>query len=325
MFKKLLSSLLAVLLLLSCCTVAMAADDTPDFQIKTLETTIDSITVGIDICEGAAVKNSKLVFIYPEDLTLISAEATLPEEEGITDLDTSKAGTISFAWASVEAQGETRLLVLKFRGTCGNFYPVVLSLPEQGDATGVNLQIPYRFIDVQDASKWYFAPIYQVYEAGLMNGVGQNLFAPNKTLNRATLVTVLYRMAGSPAVQGSGSFSDVPDNSWYTEAVTWAEQNGIAKGYGQGIFAPGRAITRQEMVTMVFRFWQLQNQATAEVHVDLSAFRDQDQVADWAKEAMNWAVTSGVIQGMSTEILAPKGTATRAQAAQVLVNYQLIL
>ena len=76
---------------------------------------------------------------------------------------------------------------------------------------------------------------------------------------------------------------------------------------------------------MVFRFWQLQNQATAEVHVDLSAFRDQDQVADWAKEAMNWAVTSGVIQGMSTEILAPKGTATRAQAAQVLVNYQLIL
>lgn len=109
-------------------------------------------------------------------------------------------------------------------------------------------------------SKWYFAPIYQVYEAGLMNGVGQDLFAPNKTLNRATLVTVLYRMAGSPAVQGSGYFSDVPANSWYTEAVTWAAQNGVAKGYGQGIFAPGRAITRQEMVTMVFRFWQLQNQ-----------------------------------------------------------------
>ena len=149
-----------------------------------------------------------------------------------------------------------------------------------------------------------------------MNGVGQDLFAPNKTLNRATLVTVLYRMAGSPAVQGSGYFSDVPANSWYTEAVTWAAQNGVAKGYGQGIFAPGRAITRQEMVTMVFRFWQLQNQATAEPQTDLSAFRDQDQVADWA---------SGIIQGMSAEILAPKGTATRAQAAQILVNYQLVL
>ena len=105
MFKKLLSSLLAVLLLLSCCTVAMAAGDTPDFQIKTLETTIDSITVGIYTCEDAALKNSRIVFTYPEALTLVSAEATLPEEEGITDLDTSKAGTISFAWASVGAQG----------------------------------------------------------------------------------------------------------------------------------------------------------------------------------------------------------------------------
>ncbi|MFR8334149.1 MAG: hypothetical protein ACLU9S_18755 [Oscillospiraceae bacterium] len=133
------------------------------------------------------------MFTYPEALTLVSAEATLPEEEGITDLDTSKAGTVSFAWAIVEAQGETQLLVLKFRGTCGNSYPVVLSLPEQGDATGVNLQIPYRFIDVQDASKWYFAPIYQVSEAGLMNGVARDrLFALNKTSNWATLVTVLH-------------------------------------------------------------------------------------------------------------------------------------
>ena len=81
MFKKLLSSLLAVLLLLSCCTVAMAAGDTPDFQIKTLETTIDSITVGIYTCEDAALKNSRIVFTYPEALTLVSAEATLPEEE----------------------------------------------------------------------------------------------------------------------------------------------------------------------------------------------------------------------------------------------------
>lgn len=92
MFKKLLSSLLAVLLLLSCCTVAMAAGDTPDFQIKTLETTIDSITVGIYTCEDAALKNSRIVFTYPEALTLVSAEATLPEEEGITDLDNPRPG-----------------------------------------------------------------------------------------------------------------------------------------------------------------------------------------------------------------------------------------
>lgn len=322
MMKKVLSSLLAVLLVLGCCTAALAAESGAGVSVKTLETTIDSITVGIYTEAGAALKNGKIVFTYPETLKLVSAESMLPAEAGITDLDTAKTGAISFAWASVEAQGDTQLLELRFQGKCGASYGASLALPETGKSLDVALEIPYRFQDVQDAGKWYFAPVYEVYEAGLMNGVGGDRFAPDKTLNRAMLATVLYRMAGSPAVKGDSPFTDVGKNTWYTDAVVWASENGIVKGYGQGIFAPGRAISRQEMATMLFRFCKYQDGNVEAKASALEAYRDQNQVAGWALEAMQWAVTWGVMQGVSVYTLAPKNTATRAQVAQVLVNYR---
>lgn len=322
MWKKLLSSVLAVVLLLGCCTVALAGSAGSGLQVEILETAIDGITIGVNTDGEAALKNGRVVLSYPDALTLASAEAKLPAEAGITDLDTSKPGTLSFAWASYEPQGAVRLLEVTFQGKCDAVYPITLFLPETGEKLEVNLEIPYRFVDVQDASKWYFTPIYQVYERGLMQGVGGDMFAPHKTLNRAALVTVLYRMAGSPDVREKSPFTDVPADLWYTRAVAWAVQAGVMKGYGQGIFAPGKAVTRQEMATMIHRYWLLQNEAGPVNSEGLSGYRDGDQVAGWAEEAMIWAVENQIMQGVAAGTLSPGNTATRAQVAQVLVNYQ---
>src|SRR5699024_5537328 len=110
MWKKLLSSVLAVVLLLGCCTVALDGSAGSGLQVEILETAIDGITIGVNTDGEAALKNGRVVLSYPDALTLASAEAKLPAEAGITDLDTSKPGTLSFAWASYEPQGAVRLL-----------------------------------------------------------------------------------------------------------------------------------------------------------------------------------------------------------------------
>lgn len=321
MMKKLICSLLAVVLVLGCCTVALAADTKDSVYVKTLDTTIDSITVGVYAAPEAALKNGKIVFTYPDTLKLVSAEGKLPEESGISDLDTSKAGTISFAWASYKAQEDVELLELKFEGKTGE-YKVQIALPETGETIETVVEIPYLFLDVQDKTEWYFDAVYGAYQDGLMNGVGEDLFAPNKTLTRGMFATILYRMAGSPKVEGKAPFTDVAAGLWYTDAVIWASKNGVVNGYGKQLFAPNKEVNRQEMATMLYRYWRLQGGQGTPSSVEFESFVDKDQVAGWAQEAMKWATARGVINGVGGNRLSPKGTATRAQVAQILMNYK---
>ena len=154
-----------------------------------------------------------------------------------------------------------------------------------------------------------------------MNGVGRDYFAPNATLDRATLATVLYREAGEPAAKGTASFTDIAEGQWYTDAVNWAAEQGVVNGYPDGTFRPEAPITRQEMATMLYRYWKLQGgKYTAKDDV-LAGYQDRGEVADWALEAMSWTVQSGIIVGMTPTTLNPADGATRAQVALVLVNY----
>lgn len=318
--KKLCSVLLAFVLVFGLSTAALAADGGA-FTVEVQETGVNVITVTI-CADAAGLKNSRMVFTYPEDLTLVSANPLLPGEAGISDLDISQKGTVSYAWAAYEAQKETPLLELTFRGVGGVIYAATLETPENGGSQSVSLKVPYRFRDVEDPQKWYYSTVYSVYDQGLMQGVGDDLFAPNNTLNRATVVTVLYRLVGCPQVSGSNPFTDVPEGAWYTDAVNWASEAGVVKGYGNGIFAPGRAVSRQELAAMFYRFWQYQGgdgQTSAGV---LQDFLDGDSVPAWAVDAMAWAVEHQVIRGMTGGILEPRGGATRAQVAQILLNYQ---
>ena len=170
------------------------------------------------------------------------------------------------------------------------------------------------FTDV-DADAWYRDDVQYVYDAGLMTGTTADRFAPNGSMTRAMLVTVLWRQAGSPVVNYAMDFSDVAEGAWYAEAVRWAAAEGVVGGYGDGRFGPDDPITREQLATILFR--HLVGDGAAELADWLRPYADADQIGAYAVPAMQWAVGHGVLKGDGDQ-LAPQGTATRAQVAAVL-------
>lgn len=170
------------------------------------------------------------------------------------------------------------------------------------------------------AGDWFTPDVIYVTLTGLMNGTGDE-FSPNNNINRAQLVTVLYRMAGQPEVTGENPFTDVPDGQWYTDAVLWAAENNITDGTSETTFSPNNPLTREQMATFLYRFANFEAGEPIEVTGDLSGYTDADLVADYAVDAMTWAVGEGVISGIGNNTLAPDNTASRAQMATVLTRY----
>lgn len=170
------------------------------------------------------------------------------------------------------------------------------------------------------AGDWFTSDVIYVTLTGLMNGTGDG-FSPNNNINRAQLVTVLYRMAGEPEVTGENPFTDVPDGQWYTDAVLWAAENNITDGTSETTFSPNNPLTREQMATFFYRFANFEAGEPIEVTGDLSGYTDADLVADYAVDAMTWAVGEGVISGIGNNTLAPDNTASRAQMATVLTRY----
>ena len=165
---------------------------------------------------------------------------------------------------------------------------------------------------------WYHDGVHWALDNGVMNGVGDNLFAPNGDTSRAMVVTMLWRMENSPAVNYAMSFSDVESDTWYTEAVRWANAEGVVEGDG-GKFNPNGAVTREQLVTMLYRYAQYKK-ANVSASADLGSFNDAATVSGWATSAMQWAVGSGIINGMDGNLV-PAGNATRAQVATMLMRY----
>ena len=132
--------------------------------------------------------------------------------------------------------------------------------------------------------------------------------------------STVFAKSSSPKASGSTVFDDVDPDSWYGEAVRWAAGEGIVLGYGNRKFGPGDPITREQMATMLYRYAQTKGGELTYAS-DLSAFRDGDTTADWSREAMLWAVENGLLSGKGGGILDPSGTASRAEVAQILMNY----
>ena len=175
------------------------------------------------------------------------------------------------------------------------------------------------FTDVTLGS-WYYDGVNNALANGWFSGVSATAFAPDNSMTRAMLVTVLYRMSGSPTVSGTSAFVDVSSGAWYAQAVAWAAENQVVAGYEDGTFRPDLAITRQQMAAILYRYHSWAGN-TPVPGGSLSAYRDAANVAPWALEAMSWANTSGLIQGTGPKTLAPNGTATRAQVAVILTGY----
>lgn len=176
------------------------------------------------------------------------------------------------------------------------------------------------FTDVEDGA-WYYNQVYTCYDKGLLVGDSDTTFRPNGTMTRAMVAAVLYRMAGAPEVAYQAVFSDVADGKWYSDAVVWASNAGVVSGYPDRTFLPTGSITREEMVSMLFRYAKYSGLEIGEITPDLSAFKDGSTAHNYAVEALCWAAQTGLIVGMGNGILAPKATATRAQAATILVHY----
>lgn len=184
---------------------------------------------------------------------------------------------------------------------------------------GGQTQIPQTtFADVP-VSAWYCDAVEYVYENGLMSGVSGGRFAPNDTLTRAMLVQTLYAMEGRPAAASAG-FADVASGDWYASAVNWAAANGVVSGVSETGFGPNNALTREQLALILYRFAQYKGYDVTGTS-DLAAYADGSSVSGWAAEAMSWAVNAGLISGVGGNQIAPTGTATRAQVAQILMNF----
>ena len=175
------------------------------------------------------------------------------------------------------------------------------------------------FTDVKEGD-WFYGAVKYAYENGLMNGTGETIFAPNGTMNRAMIVTVLYRLEKSPAVTTAAKFTDVPAGQWYSDAVAWAAANNIVNGYDETTFGPMNAVTREQMAAILYRYEQYKGMDTVTLEENLSRFPDKDKVSAYAVPAMQWAVGQKVINGNADGTLNPTGTATRAQVAQIFTN-----
>ena len=168
---------------------------------------------------------------------------------------------------------------------------------------------------------WYHDGVHFCIDEGLMEGYGGDLFGPNDTLSRAQLCQIVYNMEGQPDVTGDSVFTDVADGAWYADAVTWAAENGIVGGYGNGKFGPDAPITREQLAAILYRYAQAKGYDTTQGGMAIREYADFEQISDYAVEAMTWAVNTGLISGTSTTTLSPQGLATRAQVATILMRF----
>ena len=198
------------------------------------------------------------------------------------------------------------------------------TLPGTSEALELTIPaLPIAFEDVKPGI-WYYDAVEEMAQTGRMIGVSETRFAPQTNLTRGQLATILYRMEGSPEVTGmEHPFTDVAENRFYSDAVTWASEYGIVCGVTETKFLPNVAVTREQMAVLLYRYAEYKGYNMA-VEGDLSRFPDGEKTSKYAESAMCWAVNAGLFQGSADGgaiWLKPQSGATRAQAATVLVRF----
>ena len=307
--RRLFSLLLAVALVLGLGLTSVAAIES---SLLTLQVTSQHVIRGDEVCVAVnteadgVVADGKLTFAYDsKSLKFVGAEAGEAWPAG-TELslkvNSGKKDAVVAAFAGAKAAKAGTVLTLKFEALQESRTQVVLQGGYISGAKDAKLQSTAtllvecpasRFTDV-DRNEYYHEGIDFVVSRGYMIGMGGAKFQPNTEMSRAMLVTVLYRIAGEPAVKGTAPFRDVEKNSWYTNAVIWAYQNNVTNGVSATEFAPEQNVTREQMVTFFARYAKLAGVDTSATG-SLSAFVDASSVSAYAVPAMTWAVSVGLI------------------------------
>lgn len=175
------------------------------------------------------------------------------------------------------------------------------------------------FADVKE-SDWFYNDVMYVYSKGIMSGTGEKTFEPNTTTNRAMFVAVAWRLEHMPSPENEASFTDVEKGTWYTDAVAWAYENGVASGFGDGTFGPNESITREQLAVFLYKYAQYKGYDLT-ITGNIDSFSDKDSVSSWAKNAVTWAVQNKIIAGKDGNKLDPKGHATRAEFAAIVHRF----
>lgn len=286
---------------------------------------------------------------YSADLSprSLSAGSAVTLETGGCFLLASGAGTVRHDGAVVDATTGTEVLsggsltaghrylvaedtraefTLSAASSAGFSGPYRLDL--NGGNPGTDPQPPagpLPFTDVREKD-WFYSAVAYVYQNGLFSGMDDTTFGPNQKMDRSMLVTVLYRLAGSPADQMSSaqaSFTDVRDKDWFAPYVRWAASQDITAGTGDGLFSPGQPVTRQQVMVLLYNFGTRYLGLNLYQRADLSSYADVSRVDNWGLEAMRWAVGAGILSSTTPGelVLEPQSSATRAQVAVMLQNF----
>ena len=176
------------------------------------------------------------------------------------------------------------------------------------------------FTDVTSGD-WFYDAVAYVYDKGMMEGTTDTTFAPTMNLTRSMIAQVLYNLEERPEAPGAAGFPDVAAGAWYADAVNWAAARGIVKGYDTGAFGPEDSVTREQLAAILYRYAQVKGYDTTQGGMAVREFSDSASISDWAQEAMAWAVNAQVLSGKGNGVLDPQGTATRAEVAQMLMNF----
>lgn len=297
---------------------------------------------------GAAIPNGN----YDPNITYLPGVLTIQEIPTYTvTVPTAENGTITADKATAQ-EGDTVTLTVRpaegyvlqsLTATCAAAAPGTVPLQEKGEGiytfampagdvtvTGTfaleeeeeEPWPPFPFTDVPE-TMWYYDSVYYVYAHGLMNGTAATLFSPGNPTTRGMLVTILYRMEGSPQGGGWSPFTDVDPELYYAQPIAWAAWNGIVKGITETTFSPDAPVTRQQMAAILYRYaawkkWDVSQQG------NLFQFTDWEQIQEYARTPLAWASAAGLIQGKENNILDPAGTATRAQVATLLQRFHSV-
>jgi len=176
------------------------------------------------------------------------------------------------------------------------------------------------FKDVKE-SDWFYDTVEYVNKNGIINGMTEDTFSPSTQLTRAMLVTILYRVEGSPRISSDSKFDDVKDSDWYGAPIIWAAENEIVNGVSETEFAPNNAITREQIAAIIYRYAKAKGYDVTQGGMAVREFEDYEKISSWAGEAMQWAVNTKLINGKTATTVNPQDKATRAEAATIIMRF----
>lgn len=194
-------------------------------------------------------------------------------------------------------------------------FPMAILAAENDDST-----LPFKDVSADD---WFYDPVTYAYEQGVMTGTSADAFSPNTVMTRGMIVSVLYRLEGSPTLADDNlgyPYEDVRGDDWYAMPIYWARENGIVSGYSDTQFGPNDPITREQMAAILYNYSVYKGQDVSAC-ADLSKYSDANQVSSWAETVLSWSNARGLINGMTATTIDPQGQATRAQVAAIFQRY----